>query len=62
MHLILATQELLLYFFFKVVIVSYLFHCRIATNKIILLCIIVVELAILGAVVYIKFFKNKKQS
>ncbi|KAK2553872.1 Vesicle transport through interaction with t-SNAREs-like protein 1B [Acropora cervicornis] len=35
---------------------------RIATNKIILLCIIVVELAILGAVVYIKFFKKKKQS
>ena len=59
MHLIQATQLLL---FFKVVIVSCLFHCRIATNKIILLCIIVVELAILGAVVYIKFFKKKKQS
>ncbi|XP_074631669.1 vesicle transport through interaction with t-SNAREs homolog 1B-like isoform X4 [Acropora palmata] len=35
---------------------------RIATNKIILLCIIVVELAILGAVVYIKFFQKKKPS
>lgn len=35
---------------------------RIATNKIILLCIIVVELAILGAVVYIKFFQKKKHS
>lgn len=35
---------------------------RIATNKLILLSIILVELAILGAVVYIRFFKPKKQS
>ncbi|KAJ7379939.1 Vesicle transport through interaction with t-SNAREs 1B [Desmophyllum pertusum] len=34
---------------------------RIATNKLILLCIIIVELAILGAVVYIKFFKKTKK-
>ncbi|EDO41283.1 predicted protein [Nematostella vectensis] len=32
---------------------------RVATNKIILLCIIIVELAILGGVVYIKFFRKK---
>lgn len=34
---------------------------RIATNKLILLCIILVELAILAAVVYIRFFKNKNK-
>lgn len=34
---------------------------RVATNKLILLCIIIVELAILGAVVYIRFFKKKKK-
>lgn len=33
---------------------------RIATNKLILLCIILVELAILAAVVYIRFFKKSK--
>ncbi|XP_031567944.1 vesicle transport through interaction with t-SNAREs homolog 1B-like [Actinia tenebrosa] len=33
---------------------------RVATNKLLLLCIIIVELAILGGVVYIKFFKKKK--
>ena len=60
MHLIQGTQLLL--FFLKVVIVSFLFHCRIATKKIMLLCIIVVELAILGVVVYIKFFQKKKPS
>lgn len=34
---------------------------RIATNKLILLCIIIVELAILAAVVYIRFFKKDKK-
>ena len=36
------------------------FYFRIATNKLILLCIILVELAILAAVVYLRFFKKSK--
>lgn len=35
---------------------------RIATNKLILLSIILVELAIIAAVVYIRFFKDKKNN
>ena len=33
---------------------------RVATNKLILLAIILVELAIIGGVVYIRFIKKKK--
>ena len=37
-----------------------LFVFRIATNKLLLAVIIFVELCILGGVVYLRFFKNKK--
>ncbi|XP_065661598.1 vesicle transport through interaction with t-SNAREs homolog 1B isoform X2 [Hydra vulgaris] len=34
---------------------------RLATNKLLLVIIIIVELAIIGGIVYLRFFKNKKQ-